>query len=529
MFKWIEKIKQSLGLSPQQPSQPLKPVKSSKVVNKNLSGGKTVKNITNVKEEKSIQLENPKIDQPQKQQKPTVAQLLKAPITEQFTPSSREAFQQKLNALPDGSTIQLWPPKAEYPGPLVINHPITLDGQGATLWSQVGPVLLIQSQGVSLKNFRIEVTGEQQNNSQDQCAIFVKSGIDVKFDDIQVRGSVMGLPQEEGEWQYPECLNLGQLAYGTEYHFIVKISVPVSCNIFTDIAGLNLQPIQLSPGLNSIKLTFEKMLEDTLVSGNIFLVSASLKRRITVTAYIVSLAEDSTLAIPNSILWEPETGFSDISVQTLQEQLNQTEPEIIAFPDLPSFDSPSQTSVPPNLPEIQDLVEPEQTSSWSSSRIRRGEILQDGIFTAETNLSDAEAKNETELSSLKLPDVFTQSNNNDIQLNSTTQISLETKSSSLPSIFEEEQLKSKSIESIPNLSDSNVDKSKYINPLFGNNVRDLNPINQQILQNPDQENLQTPESANIDIENHQDYQVRRINSNKISPLFSNKENNEQDI
>ena len=517
----FQKIKQWLGLSPQKPSQPIKPVKSSTVLNKKASGIKPVQKITNVKVKKSVQLESTKIDQQQKKQEPTLDQLSKTPIIEQFTPSNREAFQQKLNALPDGSTIQLWPPKAEYPGVLVINHPMTLDGQGATFWSQTGPVLLIQSQGVSLKNLRIEVTGDQKNNPQDQCAIFVKSGIDVKFDDIQVRGSVMGLPQEEGEWQYPECLNLGQLAYGTDYPFSIIIYVPVPCKILTDISGLNLQPSQLSPGLNSIQLNIEKMPEDTLVSGNIFLVSASLKRRITVTAHILSPAENSTLAIPNDILWEPETGFSQDSLQILQEQSEQTEPEVIAFHELPSFDSSSPTPVPFTIPEIQDSVEPDQIAPWSSSRIRRGERPQTEIFQTEVNLLDAEINNDIELEPLQIPDLFIQSqNDHQSQPISTSQLPSKLPSSSLPSIFEKEKL---SLESVSDLSSANSERSKPINPLFQNQSTGSNLINPQSSEELLQEKEQQPEPKNTSVKSDNNSPSKRVQSKSISSLFKKNE------
>ena len=486
----FQKIKQWLGLSPQKPSQPIKPVKSSTVLNKKASGIKPVQKITNVKVKKSVQLESTKIDQQQKKQEPTLDQLSKTPIIEQFTPSNREAFQQKLNALPDGSTIQLWPPKAEYPGVLVINHPMTLDGQGATFWSQTGPVLLIQSQGVSLKNLRIEVTGDQKNNPQDQCAIFVKSGIDVKFDDIQVRGSVMGLPQEEGEWQYPECLNLGQLAYGTDYPFSIIIYVPVPCKILTDISGLNLQPSQLSPGLNSIQLNIEKMPEDTLVSGNIFLVSASLKRRITVTAHILSPAENSTLAIPNDILWEPETGFS-------------------------------QAPVPFTIPEIQDSVEPDQIAPWSSSRIRRGERPQTEIFQTEVNLLDAEINNDIELEPLQIPDLFIQSqNDHQSQPISTSQLPSKLPSSSIPSIFEKEKL---SLESVSDLSSANSERSKPINPLFQNQSTGSNLINPQSSEELLQEKEQQPEPKNTSVKSDNNSPSKRVQSKSISSLFKKNE------
>lgn len=524
MSKWIENIKKILGISSQNQSDNSRKNPPSAAVKNSASGIKNTKKVTSYKVKSSVPSEAAQIEPSQKKQEVTVCQ---TPITEQFTPSSRDTFQQKLNALPDHSTIQLWPPKAEYPGPLIINRPITLDGQGATLWSTVGPVLLIQSQGVSLKNLRIEVTGEQRSNARDRCAILVKSGINLQFDNIQVRGSVMGLPQEEGEWQYPECLNLGQLAYGQEYHFVVKIFVPVDCKIATDISGLNLRNYKLKSGLNSVDINVEKMPEDTLVSGNIFLVSASLKRRITVTAHIISLKEDSTLAVPNSILWEPETGLSNVPNQTLQEQLDQTEPDIINCFELSDLDSSFSTSIPSDITEIQDSVESDQKPSWSSSRIHRGETLQDGIFTAEKNRLDAEAENETESNSLQLPELFTQSSNNDVISNSKPPTSSKIQSSSLPSIFEEEQSPSKSVEPLPDPSVSHLDTSKNINPLFGNDCPNDNPKNREDLEDSDREKFQESEVANTDIDNSQSPTIRRVQSKKISPIFGSIENNKE--
>ncbi|MEB3885015.1 hypothetical protein [Lyngbya sp. CCY1209] len=525
MSKWIEDIKKFLGISPQQKSNNNRQNSPSKGIKKSAAGIKNTKKVTNTQVKNPVHSEAAKIGPSQKKQEVTVYQ---PPITEQFTPSSRDSLQEKLNTLPDDSTLQLWPPKAEYPGPLIINHPMILDGQGATLWSKVGPVLLIQSPGVSLKNLRIEVTGEQRSNSRDQCAILVKSGINLQFDNIQVRGSVMGLPQEEGEWQYPECLNVGQLAYGKEYHFVVKIFVPVDCKIVTDISGLNIQNYKLKPGLNSVNISVDKMPEDTLVSGNIFLVSASLKRRITVTAHVISLTEDSTWVIPNRILWEPETGLSNVSNPTSQEQLDQTEPEIIDGSELSELDSSFSTSIPSDITETQDSEELDQTTSWSSSRIRRGETLQDGIFTAETNRLDDEADNENESSYLQLPELFTQSSNNDVISNSKPQTSSKTQSSSLPSIFEEEQSPSQSVEPLPAPSVTNIDTSKDINPLFGDDFPNSDPKHSEKLTESDREKSPKSEVANTDLETSQSPTTRRVQSQKISPIFGSIDNNNKE-
>ncbi|AMW29594.1 hypothetical protein [Arthrospira platensis] len=519
MYKWIEKIKIFLGFSTPAKSLNKRRNQPSKVVKNSSYARKNQTKTTNHKSKKYVEYAKIKADP--KKPKITVEQLARKPIEEQFTPSSRDTFQQKLNVLPDNSTIQLWPPNAEYPGPIVINHPIILDGKGATLWSKVGPVILIESQGVSLKNLRIEVTAEERNSYHDQCAILVKSRINLRFENVQVRGSVMGLPEEEGEWQYPASLNLGQLPYGTEYNFILKIFVPIDCKILTDISGLNIQNDKLEPGLNSINITLDKMLEDTLLSGSILIVSGSFQRRIAVTAYISSVTEDSNWAIPNSILWEPETVFSNISNPTSQAQLDPKEPDIIYFPELPDFDS---SPIPSDITEIQDSLEIEPTPSWSSSRIRQGETVIDGIFTAETNRLDAEAEQETEPNSLQLPELFSQSSDHGIDSPSKSRTSSTTQSSSPGSIFEEKQFQSQPIKSQPDPSVTNLDTSKYISSVFSDNLPSSTSTNSENLPDPDPEKLPTSELSNTDVETDQHSHIRRVKSNKISSVFGNIDN-----
>jgi hypothetical protein len=51
------------------------------------------------------------------------------PVQEQ----ERGAFQKDLDSQSDGGTLKLLP--REYPGPVVINHPIVIEGSGSTIWA----------------------------------------------------------------------------------------------------------------------------------------------------------------------------------------------------------------------------------------------------------------------------------------------------------------------------------------------------------------------------------------------------------
>jgi len=63
-------------------------------------------------------------------------------------------------ALP-GTTVSA--PSGEFEGPLIIDRPLHLIGQGGStvLWARQGPVLTIRSGGVHLENLSIEVTEER--------------------------------------------------------------------------------------------------------------------------------------------------------------------------------------------------------------------------------------------------------------------------------------------------------------------------------------------------------------------------------
>jgi CHAT domain len=320
---------------------------------------------------------------------------------------TKSVLQSQLDSLDQEATLSLWPPNGEYAAPVVINQPLTLDGRGATIWALAGPVLSIESHGVNLRNLRIEVTGcEVGGSSPEDCAIVVKSGQDLQVHNVEVRGTVMGLPDEEGEWKYPKLLHLGQLAPETEYNLLLRIIVPVACKIASDISGLEFEPHNLTKGANEIHLRIEKFPknQDILIDGNIFLVSASLKRRITITAHIRSLPEDEFSPSQGSIVWQPED-FELIPTQQPENPENNDEQ-----PTSPSqkrkphktlgdaFNSANPSNKSDNVPPISNLekaqpINPLFTQKFSSSQSSNesNEILNQESTTHNTSPTDSQS------------------------------------------------------------------------------------------------------------------------------------------
>ncbi len=271
-------------------------------------------------------------------QKQTSKELENEPPSKELTETNvsnqtKSVLQNQLDSLECGAAVSLSSLNGEYTGeyagPIILNRPLILDGGGATIWSLAGPVLSIESSGVSLRNLRIEVTGCEDGTSfQDKCAILVKSGQGLQFDNIEVRGRVMGLPEEEGEWEYPSSIHLGKLAPEVEYNLRLRIIVPVKCRIVCDISGLQFKPHELSPGANEICLNIEKFPrnQDILIDGNIFLVSAFLKRRIAITAYIKSTQDEESSLSQNSIVWQPKDCLSVVNALNSKSEEIEIEP-----------------------------------------------------------------------------------------------------------------------------------------------------------------------------------------------------------
>src|ERR1700682_421577 len=199
------------------------------------------------------------------------------PLQEQ----ERGIFQRDLDALPDDGTLTLLP--REYPGPVVLNHPLVIDGQSSTVWALNGPVISCEADGIILRNLRIEITGGTGTGRvEDHCALKVSPGCGITLENVEVRGSVIGLWQEEGDWHIPNSLPIGSVPFSSELDLIVRMWVPVPCEISSKISGVLVQPQKLEPGANEITLHIERIAKDTLLNGTLTISTPNLKRSIAV-------------------------------------------------------------------------------------------------------------------------------------------------------------------------------------------------------------------------------------------------------
>lgn len=208
----------------------------------------------------------------------------------------------------------------EYMGPVVIDKPLIIDGNGSTLWATAGPVLTVNAPRVRIRNLRIEVTSPTEKEKEagnlalivDQAdvsgtvtvsrggkgaqslALQVKKGIRVELENIIVKGTVEGLINEGGIWDYPDVLNLWPVVPHRKNCFAFEMAVPVSCALETDIDGLSIITPGLNPGSNIVHLEVDGLKEKMILFGEIDIRSTYLKRIISVSGGTFGVPPDTT-------------------------------------------------------------------------------------------------------------------------------------------------------------------------------------------------------------------------------------------
>lgn len=215
---------------------------------------------------------------------------------------ARDEFQRQLDAAVPDTVLVLEAP-LERPGPVTIRQRLTLDGRGCTIWGREGPVVRVQAANVTLKNLRIEYTADDPEGG---VALLTDAG-GLTLENVVVRGAVVGLKAEEGEWRYPPQLHLGTLAPRMAHTLKVRVAVPVPCQLSCNVSGLRLEPASLTPGMHEVRFHLDEMMPETLVYGTLAIQTAFLRREITVNGRVRAPADGLSPPISerDRVIWTP--------------------------------------------------------------------------------------------------------------------------------------------------------------------------------------------------------------------------------
>jgi hypothetical protein len=217
---------------------------------------------------------------------------------------SADDLQARLDQMKAGESLKLDPPRAEFKGPLVIHRAVVIDGQGATIWAAQGPVVSVQTGGVVLRDVNVEVTSRETNLAGEAaCALVVAPNQAITLHNVSVRGNVLGLKREEGQWACPRSLALGSLPANAPHEMKMVLSVPVACTIDSEIDGLHVNPRQVQGDNVEVVLRLDPLPAGTRIRGLLKLKTAALIRQINVSGSVVAAANAPSSSTP---LWKPD-------------------------------------------------------------------------------------------------------------------------------------------------------------------------------------------------------------------------------
>ncbi len=169
-----------------------------------------------------------------------------------------------------GETVIL--PSGEFEGPVYITKPIKLMGSNTTLWARRGSVIEITCGGAMLQNIRAELTESDSAES----VIVAHEGAAV--DNVEIFGGVSGFGEEDGYFDFPRSVYLGEFAAEGKNTFVLKVSVPVDCAIECNTAGLCFTPDRLSAGENLVTVTAQGFAAGMLLYAEVLLKSQFTRR-----------------------------------------------------------------------------------------------------------------------------------------------------------------------------------------------------------------------------------------------------------
>jgi len=195
-------------------------------------------------------------------------------------------LEQLIKNTPPNGSMEITPPRLEIEGPLVIDRPITIMGNGATIWARRGPVLSIRSQDVQLEKLNLEVTDRKPGKTpKANCALLVDGVKDPKLSDVSIQGNVIGLKGEKRRWHCPHSIRV-YVPSNRSCEIPLRFSIPMSCHLeVVSSGGLDVSPSQIKGGDDSpITLKLDPLPSGQRRFGRIVVRNSALTRYIFIRA-----------------------------------------------------------------------------------------------------------------------------------------------------------------------------------------------------------------------------------------------------
>lgn len=163
-------------------------------------------------------------------------------------------------------------PSGEFEGPVYITKPIKLMGNNTTLWARRGSVIEVTCEGAAIENIRAELS---EADSSDSVIVAHKGAA---INNVEIFGGVNGFGDEDGYFDFPRSLYLGEFAAEEKNTFTISVNVPVPCHIESNTSGLSFTPSELQAGENLVTITAGGFAAGMLLYAEVLLKSVFTRR-----------------------------------------------------------------------------------------------------------------------------------------------------------------------------------------------------------------------------------------------------------
>lgn len=226
---------------------------------------------------------------------------------------------------PAGGTAAL--PAGEFEGPVRIDRAMTLRGSNTTVWAKHGSVIEIASPGVTIEGLRVEIT----EGALSEAAISARCPAAAR--DVEVSGAVSGFGAEDGVFEIPRTLALGELSASEENTFRMTVDIPAAAKILCPVSGIRFQPENIPAGRSEVVISVSGSGSPALIYTEVLLQS-QFRRRIYLTGRFTVNApavKDRTLFTANAVERNKPAPQPALSVPMSITAARQPETDVISL------------------------------------------------------------------------------------------------------------------------------------------------------------------------------------------------------
>lgn len=211
-----------------------------------------------------------------------------------------ENINELLTRASSGGTVML--PSGEFEGPIYITKPLRLVGQNTTVWTKRGSAVVITCANAAIEDIRAELT----DASEQDAVIVAQYPTAVK--NVEILGTVSGFGEEDGFFDVPKTIELGELLGDEENTFVLTVNLPAPTEISCTNNGLSFSPAKLPKGRSELTVTVKAPSAGCYIYAEVLFKSLFTRR-----VYLTGRAKgDVEAAQAKRVYTAPERSESDV-------------------------------------------------------------------------------------------------------------------------------------------------------------------------------------------------------------------------